>query len=105
MFSYLCFTVKIDYLNCLKIFANSLLSASNLKSFSLSLEHFFLTVSQNNFGNKIPFFQKTEKQEKSKLFLWKKKLKDNNLNLCSVFFFGDENTFKFSRFSIEKMIR
>ena len=26
------------------------------KGFSLSLEHFFLTVGQNNFGNKIPFF-------------------------------------------------
>ena len=25
-------------------------------SFSQSLEHFFLTVGQNNFGNKIPFF-------------------------------------------------
>ena len=25
------------------------------KSFSRSLEHFFLTVDQNNFGNKIPF--------------------------------------------------
>ena len=26
-----------------------------ISSFSRSLEHFFLTVSQNNFGNKIPF--------------------------------------------------
>ena len=30
-------------------------SASNFKSFSRSLEHFFLTVGQNNFGSKIPF--------------------------------------------------
>ena len=30
-------------------------SVSNFKSFSRSLEQFFLTVSQNNFGNKIPF--------------------------------------------------
>ena len=30
--------------------------SSDLKSFFRSLEHFFLTVSQNNFGNKIPFF-------------------------------------------------
>ena len=40
--------------NCssdLKNFANSRPSAS---SFSRSLEQFFLTVGQNNFGNKIP---------------------------------------------------
>ena len=30
-------------------------SVSNFKSFSRSLEQFFLTVGQNNFGNKIPF--------------------------------------------------
>ena len=29
-------------------------SASNFKSYSPSLEQFFLTVGQNNFGNKIP---------------------------------------------------
>ena len=29
--------------------------SSVLKSFSRSLEQFFLTVGQNNFGNKIPF--------------------------------------------------
>ena len=28
---------------------------SDLKSFSQSLKQFFLTVGQNNFGNKIPF--------------------------------------------------
>ena len=47
-----------EYLNCfsdLKNFANSRPSASNFKSFSQSLEHFFLTVGQNNFGNKTPF--------------------------------------------------
>ena len=47
-----------DWTNCsrdLKKFANSRPSASNSKSFSGSLEHFFLTVGQNNFGNKIPF--------------------------------------------------
>ena len=42
-----------------KTFENSRSSASNFKSFSRSLEHFFLTVGQNNFGNKIPFFLKT----------------------------------------------
>ena len=35
----------------------SLPSASNFKSFSWSLEHFFLTVGQNNFGNKILFLK------------------------------------------------
>ena len=39
----------------LKNFANSWPSASNFKSFSRSLEQFFLTVGQNNFSNKIPF--------------------------------------------------
>ena len=39
----------------LKTFANSWPSASNFKGFSRSLEQFFLTVGQNNFGNKIPF--------------------------------------------------
>ena len=38
----------------LKIFENSRPSPSNFKSFSLSLEQFFLTVGQNNFANKIP---------------------------------------------------
>ena len=45
-------------MNCssdLKMFENSRPSASNLKSFSRSLEHFFLAVGQNNLGNKIPF--------------------------------------------------
>ena len=37
------------------MFAKSGPSASNFKSFSRSLKHFFLTVGQNNFGNKIPF--------------------------------------------------
>ena len=38
----------------LKNFANSWPSASNFKSFSQSIEQFFLTVGKNNFGNKIP---------------------------------------------------
>ena len=49
------FTVWINCSNDLKNFANSRPSASNFKSFSRSLEQFFLTVGQNNFGNKIPF--------------------------------------------------
>ena len=38
-----------------KNFANSWPSAWYFKSFSRSLEQFFLTVGQNNFANKIPF--------------------------------------------------
>ena len=85
------------WINCssdLKIFANLRLKAEFFKSFSRSLEQFFLTVGQNqgahyeltnifgqnNFGNKIPFrdawstndectstydgFQKSERQNK-----------------------------------------
>ena len=49
------FTVWIICSSDLKNVSNSRLSASNFKRFSRSLEHFFLTVGQNNFGNKIPF--------------------------------------------------
>ena len=49
------FTVWINCSSDLKMFANSRPAASNFKSFSRSLEQFFLTVGQNNFGNKIPF--------------------------------------------------
>ena len=49
------FNVWINCSSDLKIFANSQLSASNFKNFYRSLEHFFLTVGQNNFGNKIQF--------------------------------------------------
>ena len=49
------FTVWINCSSDLKTFANSRPSASNFKSFSRSVEQFFLTVGQNNFGNKIPF--------------------------------------------------
>ena len=49
------FTVWINCSSNLKIFDNSWPSASNFKSFSRSLELFFLTVGQNNFSNKIPF--------------------------------------------------
>ena len=49
------FTVWINCSSDLKSFANSRPSASNFKFFSQSLEQFFLTVYQNNFGKKIPF--------------------------------------------------
>ena len=47
------FTVWINCSDDIKKFANSRPSASNL---TRSLEHFFLTVGQNNSGNKIPFW-------------------------------------------------
>jgi hypothetical protein len=53
------FTARINCYSDLKYFANSLPSASNLKSFSPSLEQCLHTVSQNNFGNKIPFLMLT----------------------------------------------
>ena len=54
---FLClFNVWINCSSDLKTFSNSQPSALNFKSFSRSLEHFFLT-GQNNFGNKIPFLQ------------------------------------------------
>ena len=48
------FTVWINCSSDLKNFGNSRPSALNFKSFSRSLEHFFLTVRQKKFGNKIP---------------------------------------------------
>ena len=50
------FTVWINCSCDLKTFENSRPSTSNFKSFSWSLDQFFLTVGQNNFGNKIQFF-------------------------------------------------
>ena len=50
------FTVWINCSSDLKNLANSRPSASNFKSFPRSQEQFFLTVGQNNFGNKIPIF-------------------------------------------------
>ena len=49
------FTVWINYSSNLKNLANSRPSALNFKSFSRSLKQLFLTVGQNNFGNKILF--------------------------------------------------
>ena len=49
------FTVWINCSSDLKDLANSRPSALNFKSFSCSLEQFFLTVDKNNFDNKIPF--------------------------------------------------
>ena len=57
------FTVWINCSSDLINFANSRLSAWNFKSFSRSLEHFFLSVGKNNFGNKIPFVENFLAQE------------------------------------------
>ena len=58
------FSARIDCSSDLKNFANFWPSASNVKSFSRSLEYFFLIVGQNNFGNKIPFLSWTRKKWK-----------------------------------------
>ena len=47
-------SIVLDFSD-LKKFTNSWPSASNFKRFSLSLEYFFLTEGQDNFGNKIQF--------------------------------------------------
>ena len=49
------FTVWISCPSDLKTFATSRPLTSNFKSFSQSLEQFFVIVGQNNFGNKMPF--------------------------------------------------
>ena len=61
------FTVRINCSSDLKIFANSRPSVLSFKIFSQSLEQFFLTVGENNFGHKIPFLPKVFKQQLSKV--------------------------------------
>ena len=53
------FNVWIDCSSDLNNSANSRPSASNFKSFSQSLEQYFLTVGQKIFGNKIPVLKIT----------------------------------------------
>ena len=53
------FTVWINCSDDLKNFTYSSPSATNFKCFSRSLEQFFLTVGQNNCGNKIPLWYST----------------------------------------------
>ena len=62
------FTVWINCSSDLKNFANPRPSASNFKSFSQSLENLFLTVGQNNFGNKIPLQCKNEWRQNANRF-------------------------------------
>ena len=51
------FTIWINCSSDLKFFVNSQPSALTFKSFSQLQEQFFLTLGQNNFGNKIPFLE------------------------------------------------
>ena len=60
------FIVRANFFSDLKIFANSRMKAENFKSFFRSLRHFFLTVGQNNFGNKIPFLTSCSKMSSRK---------------------------------------
>ena len=50
-----------------KLFANSRTSDLHFKSFSRSLEFFFLTVGQNNFGNRIPFLSVSKATQKEQI--------------------------------------
>ena len=54
------FTVWINCFSDLNHFENSWPAASKFKRFSRKLEHFFVTVGQNNFGNRIPFSKKLQ---------------------------------------------
>ena len=69
------FSVWINCSSDLKILENCRPSASNFKSFSRSLEHFFQTVGQNNFGNEIHFPDS---------FIFQKKIRSQN---CHNYFF------------------
>ena len=68
---YLPISVQINCFCDLQNFENCQPSASNFKSFFLSLEHFFLAVHKNNFGNKIPFLKSEKKsQPDSAIKIW-----------------------------------
>ena len=73
------FTVWKKCSSDLKNFANSRPSASNFKSFSRSLEQFFLTVGQNNFINKIPFLGSSSSSDCKDDVLQNVKFKDETL--------------------------
>ena len=66
------FIVQMNCSSDVKIFAQILdLQPRISKSFSQSLEHFFLTVSQDNFGNKIPILWRQNQwiiENKTKFF-------------------------------------
>ena len=48
-----CSEFSLNFSSDLKFFANFEPSALKFKSFSQSIEYYFLTVGQTNFGNKI----------------------------------------------------
>ena len=62
------FTVWTNCSSDLNFFVNSRPSASNFKIFSRSLEQFFLTVGQNNFGYKIPLILLTSGKKEELVF-------------------------------------
>ena len=80
-----------------------------LKSFSRSLEHFFLTVRQNNFGNKIPLILR--KHIFSGTFGWSKTFFAGNrgnhnykfspINKLSLIYIGMKQANKIINFLIE----
>ena len=84
--------------NCssdLKNFTNSQPSASNFKSFSQSLEHFFLTVGQYNFGNKIPFLPNNQKCWKRIFFsCFDRQKLFCSLILCDIIIISGESRFE-----------
>ena len=74
-----CFEVlHLEKLEKILIFSRlTFLGLSTLEKLKITLEHFFFTVGQNNYGNKIPFF--------SVLIIWK------NQNMCEKIF-GRKNS-------------
>ena len=67
---------KLFWINCssdFKMFAKSQPSASNFKKNSRSLEQFFLTAVQTNFGNKIPFLLQNRSTKSHKMPFYTRK--------------------------------
>ena len=67
------FTVGTNCSSDPKFLANYLPSASNFRSFSRSLEQFFLTVGQNNFGHKLLIVICTMLEDAHGIFLYSHK--------------------------------
>ena len=73
----------IVWINCssgLKIFANYLPSVSNFKCFPRPPKHFFLTVGQNNFGNKILFCSVQLEMQDAIFLAFENRLSTHTLN-------------------------
>ena len=84
------YTVWINCSSDLKNFANSRPSVSNFKSFSRSLEQFFLTVGQNNFGNKIPLLTWTVHKRRRHFF----RMFDTPSPMSALFYFHPSAVFE-----------